>query len=237
MNKLKQPIFYLQWILIFFSTVAFGFASIEGFRMVFNFSSYGFQEYLKLFNPYSLLFAATFVVITAQLAIERLGLMSDANYTSFKAGNRTVWIQVTKEFLSELKQEDPYMCKELTKQLLGIHDYLFEKQYKISSQVDTEEFFNKFFKKRVRFFEDMNTKFMNIGWYKDEKHSYSWDSFRYMIIVMVNSDECYSKFISDLRELYQQEILTFNKQTINALTFEVGYKNYIDRKLKGNELK
>ncbi|WMJ75365.1 hypothetical protein RCC89_19700 [Cytophagaceae bacterium ABcell3] len=159
MNKLKQPIFYLQWILIIFSTVAFAFASLEGFKMSFEFSNNAFKEYLELFNPYSLLFAATFIVITAQLAIERLGLMSDANYTSFKAGNRTIWIQTTKEFLGDLKDENPFMCKELTKQLLTIHDYLFEKQYKISSKVDTQEFFNKFFKNRVQFFEEMNTKF------------------------------------------------------------------------------
>jgi hypothetical protein len=237
MNKIKQPIFYLQWILIIFSFVAFILATIEGFTLSFDLSSKGFQEYLKLFTPYSILFAATFIVLTTHLAIERLGLMSDANNNAFKASNRTIWIQTTKEFLSELKEENPLMLKEFSKQLLGIHDYLFEKQYKISSRVETEHFFEKFFKNRVQFFEEMNTKYMNIACYRDDRQSYSWDGFRYLIIVMVNADECYPKFIIDLRELYQQEILTFNSSFIDAQTFELVYKEYIQRKLKGTDLK
>ena len=237
MNKIKQPIFYLQWTLIIFSLVAFFLAAIEGFTMSFNFSSAGFQEYLKLFKPYSILFAATFIVLTTHLAIERLGLMSDANSNAFKASNRTIWIQTVKEFLSELKEENPLMMKELSKQLLVIHDYLFEKQYKILTRSDTEQFFEKFFKNRVQFFEEMNIKYMNIACYRDDKQSYSWDGFRYLIIVMVNADECYPKFSLDLKELYQKEILAFNSSFINAHTFELVYKEYAQRKLKGTDIK
>ena len=237
MTQIKQPIFYLQWILIIFSVVAFSLATIKGFQMQFDFSSNGFQEYLKLFTPYSILFAATFIVLTTHLAIERLGLMSDANNNAFKASNRTIWIQTTKEFLTELKEENPLMLKELSKQLLNIHDYLFEKKYKISSINETAQFFDKFFKNRIQFYEDMNTKYINIGFYRDEKQSYSWDGFRYLIVVMVNAEECYPKFIQDLRELYQQEILAFNSSFINAQTFELVHKEYIQRKLKGTNLK
>ncbi|REG78408.1 hypothetical protein [Algoriphagus antarcticus] len=237
MNKIKQPIFYLQWTLIVFSIVAFILATIEGFKMSLDLSSNGFQEYLKMFTPYSILFAATFVVLTTHLAIERLGLMNDANNNAFKASNRTIWIQTTKEFLSELKEENPLMLKELSKQLLVIHDYLFEKQYKILSENDTKELFDKFFKNRVQFYEEMNTKYMNIALYRDNRQSYSWDGFRYLIMVMVNADECYPKFILDLRELYQQEVLTFNSSCIDPQAFEFAHKEYIQRKLKGTNLK
>jgi hypothetical protein len=122
MKYLSQPIFLLQWILILFSVVAFILATIDGLKMSFDFSSKGFQSYLKLFNPYSILFAATFFVITAHLAIERLGLMSEANINSYKASNRTQWIQVVREFFNEIKSDDPFLCKELSRQLLPIHD-------------------------------------------------------------------------------------------------------------------
>lgn len=237
MNKLKQPIFYLQWTLIAFSTLAFILASVEGFKMSFDPSSKGFQEYLKLFTPYSILFAATFVVLTTHLAIERLGLMSDANNNSFKASNRTIWIQTVKEFLSELKEENPFMLKEFSKQLLLIHDYLFEKQYKFQTINDTKDFFEKFFKNRVQFYEEMNTKYMNIACYRDNSQSYSWDGYRYLIIVMVNADECYPKFIIDLRELYLKEVQEFSKSNIDPQAFELVYKEYIQRKLKGTDLK
>ena len=212
-------------------------ATIEGFRMSFDISSTGFQEYLKLFTPYSILFTATFIVLTTHLAIERLGLMSDANNNAFKASNRTIWIQTTKEFLSELKEENPLMLKELSKQLLVIHDYLFEKQYKIISANDTKEFFDKFFKNRVSYFEEMNTKYMNIACYRDNRQSYSWDGFRYLIIVMVNADECYSKFIPDLTELYQKEVLEFSNSLIDSHAFELAHKEYFQRKLKRTDFK
>lgn len=237
MNNIKQPIFYLQWTLIAFSIVAFLLATIEGFKMSFDLTSNGFQEYLKLFTPYSILFAATFIVLTTHLAIERLGLMSDANNNSFKASNRTIWIQTVKEFLTELKEENPLMLKEFSKQLLVIHDYLFEKKYKLLTINDTKEFFDKFFKNRVQFYEEMNIKHMNIACYRDNQQSYSWDGHRYLIIVMVNSDECYPKFILDLRELYQKEVLEFSNSNIDPQAFELVYKEYIQRKLRGTDLK
>lgn len=231
--RIKQPIFYLQWILIFFSIIAFLLATIEGFSRTINISSIGFQEYLKLFTPYSILFAATFIVLTTHLAIERLGLMSDANSNAFKASNRTIWIQTAKEFLSELKEENPMMLKEISKQLLNIHDYLFERQYKILSDKDTKDFFDKFFKNRVQFFEEMNVKYMNIACYRDDLQSYSWDAFRYLIIVMVNADECYSNFVVDLRELYQEQVLDFSCSYIDIQAFELAATAYHHRKLIG----
>ena len=231
MRQLKQPIFYLQWILIIFSLIAFGLASIEGFSMQFNFSSKGFQNYLILFVPYSILFAATFIVIASHLAIERLGIMTDANLTAYKAGNRTIWIQTVKEFLTETKITDPYMCKEISKQLLLIHDYLFDKKYKLTNQQETKDFFDKFFANKVQFFEEMNTKFMDIACYRDSRHSYSWDGFRYVVITMLNIDECYAKCISDLNELYIVKIQNPTR-IVDIAMFELAVKERLKR-MKG----
>ena len=229
MKQLKEPIFYLQWIMIIFSIIAFGLSVIDGFKMTFDFSSKGFQTYLSLFEPYSILFAASFIVITAHLAIERLGIMSDANNTAFKAGNRTVWIQTVKEFLGELKTNDPFMNKEITKQLLPIHDYLFDKKYRFSNATEAKDFFDKFFLKKVQFFEEMNSIQIATACYQNEQHSYSWEGFRSIIIAMVNIDECYPKFILHLDELYIKEIQNLNR-IVDVVMFELTVKE----RLKNN---
>jgi hypothetical protein len=90
--------------------------------MNFDPSTQGFQYYLKLYEPYAVLFAATFVVTTANLAIERLGLMGEANSNSFKASNRTLWTQTVREFFSEVKDQDPYLTKEISRNMMNIHD-------------------------------------------------------------------------------------------------------------------
>ena len=237
MTKIKQPIYYLQWMLIVFSIIAFLLTTIEGFKMSFDISSIGFQEYLKLFTPYSILFSATFIVLTTHLAIERIGLMIDANNNSYKASNRTIWIQTVKEFLTELKEENPHMLKDFSKQLFDLHDYLFEKQYKLASINDTNDFFDTFFKNRVQFYEEMNTKHANIAVYHDNHQSYSWDGFRYLIIVMVNSDKCYPKFLTDLRELYQKEVIEFSNSNVDGIAYELAHQEYIKRKLKCAQLR
>ena len=43
MKQIRQPIFYLQWILICFSMTAFKFANVEVFKLQFDISSIGFQ--------------------------------------------------------------------------------------------------------------------------------------------------------------------------------------------------
>lgn len=237
MRFLRQPIFILQWILIIFSAIAFILASIEGFKMSFDLSSKSFQNYLKLFNPYSILFAATFVVITAQLAIERLGLMSEANVNSFKASNRTQWIQTVREFFNEIKEDDPYICKMLSRQLLPIHDYLFDKSYKISTADETKDFFNKFFATRVCYFEEMNTKYLNIACYQSREQSYSWINFNYIVFVMVAVDESYKDFLKDLEKLYKEKVLEYSTPHIDPAAYELSAKEYYSRRLRGMDLK
>lgn len=205
--------------------------------MPLDISSSGFQNYLKLYSPYSVLFTATFIVITANLAIERLGLMNDANLNSYKASNRAIWIQTVKEFLIELNIENPLMSKEFKKQLIIIHDYLFEKSYKISNESETADLFNTFFLNRIQFFEEMNTRFINIGYYPNESFSYCWDGFRYIIVVMVNIDECYPKFVLDMEKLYKAEVLKFSKDHIDLESYKFNLVEYSKRKRDGIDFK
>jgi len=237
MRPLRQPIFYLQWILITLSVIALLFLTIEGFKLPFKFSTKGFQNYLKLYEPYAILFAATFVVITSNLAIERLGLMSEANNNSFKASNRTLWIQTVREFFSEIKEQDPYLCKEVSRNIMNIHDYLFDKGYKLANKGETKDFFEKFFAKRVQFFEQMNTRYMNIACYGSDKQSYSWMNMRYLIFAMVNIDESYADFLKDLGDMYQQEVLKYSRPQIDKEMYELAEREHSMRKLRGTAAK
>ena len=230
MKKLKFVINVLQWILIIFSVMSFLIALIEGFTCPFDFSIKGYQAYLSLFQPYSIIFASTFVVITSNLAIERLGIMNQANINSFKANNRTQWIQVVREFFHEIKDDDPYLVKELIRNLLSIHDYLFEKNYRISNQSELKDFFNKFFASKIASFEQVNRQYLNISLYKDEKHSYSWMNFRYLLFAMINIDDSYENFLGDFEILYLEKVLDFSKDKIDENGFLLSVKEHNDRK-------
>ncbi|MCU0421661.1 MAG: hypothetical protein MUC81_02530 [Bacteroidia bacterium] len=236
MKFIKNTLRYLQWILVTFSGVALISVCVSSFTHSVDISTQGFKNYLVFFSEYYTLFASTFVVISTNLAIDRLDLMADANYTSFKAGNRIAWMQTVKEFISELKESDPLMAKQFIRSLMTTHDYLFQRQYVISSKAQTIEFFN-LFKTQVSFFEDMNTKYMNIACYQDINQSYSWEAFRYIVVVMVNLDECYPSFILDLKELYIAEISSRPGIIVNKQTYAVVYEQYLERKRKGTDIK
>lgn len=212
-------------------------ATIDGIKMSFDFSSNGFQTYLNLFAPYSILFTAAFITITAHLAIERLGFMNEANINSFMVSNRVQWVQVVREFSSEIKTFDPYMCKKLLKQLMPIHDYLFDKGYKISTLNESKEFFNKFFASQVQTFEENNIKYRNIACYQDDMQSYTWGNFSYIISIMIDLNHCYTDFTNDLQKLYQEKVLEFSKTSIDAIKYEgASIVYYINRK-QGKDIK
>ncbi len=120
------------------------------------------------------------------------------------------------------------MCKEISKQLLLIHDYLFERKYKLTNKQETKEFFDKFFVSKIQFFESMNSKYIDIGVYQNNRYSYTWDSFRYIVITMLNIDECYTKCISDLNEFYITEIQNQNR-IVDIVAFELAVNERLKR--------
>ena len=126
-NKIRSGINVLQWILIVFSGIALFFVFSNAFSLKFEFSQKGFNIFLGLFKPYSFLFGATFIVISANLALIRISIMFESNLKSYIASSRTVWMQTIKDFYDEIKSTDPYIVKEFNKDLAAIHDFLFEK--------------------------------------------------------------------------------------------------------------
>lgn len=243
--RLRNTISILKWILIIFSLIAFLLINTEALcKMSPDISPQGFKTYLSLYNPFQVLFGSLFVVITADLAIERLGLMSESNknaalasLNSFKASSRTTWIQTVKEFYSEIRSKDPRICKEITRKSIEIHDYLFAIDYKISDEETLEDFFDRFFSDGVSGFEQMNTVMLNVGFYSDKNQSYSFDSFRYIFFVMINADESYNGIAKDLEAIYKKMVQEFNSDLINADLYEAGIEQYVKNKSAGTQLK
>ena len=224
---LKGILTILQWVLLISSLIGIVLTLFEGFKMDFNFSSTGFQHYLSLYQPYSLLFGATFVVLTTNLAIERLGLLIESSRATFKIGNRTAWIETANYFIDEIKGSDPFMIKVFKRNILNIHDFLFDRNYKFSNKEGLQDFFNQFVKDHVIFFEQQNETHIGTGgFYRDEEYTYSFESFRYIFANIVKLEESYKSTMDDLRELFIAEVKKLPNRQVDRETFRRSIENY-----------
>ncbi|MEQ9309250.1 MAG: hypothetical protein RLN90_07320 [Balneolaceae bacterium] len=224
---LKGILTLLQWILLAFSLVAILIALIEGFKMDFSFTSTGFQNYLSLYQPYSLLFGATFVVLTTNLAIERLGLLTESSRATYKIGNRAAWIETANYFIEEVKDSDPYMIKVFKRNILNIHDFLFDHNYKFSNKQELQDFFNQFVKDQVIFFEQQNETHVGTGGvYRDEEYTYSFQSFKYIFANIVKLEESYQSTMDDLQQLFVTEVKKLPNRQVDKETFRMAIQNY-----------
>jgi len=206
-QKIRKKILnILQWVLIFLSLIAILFILVNACKLSFQFTEKGFQNFLSLFQPYSFLFGATFIVISSNLALERLWLMNQANLKSFKASDRTIWMQTIKDFYSEVRDNDPYVVKEFNKNLTSIYDYLYELNFKFDNKEQVKDFLDKFFVDNIDLFESMNELKIRIKCYANENHTYSHRAFEYLLHVCLEIKNCYKNFIFDLFDLYMIEV-------------------------------
>ncbi len=224
MKKLKEFSFYLVQItgaiLIIVSFISLIRITITGARMNLDLSMIGFQNFLKLFSPFYSLFSATFIAITSCLAIENLIVLKDANVMINKSNMRIIWIQMIKEFLTDIEATSSDMAKEFKMTLHLIYDYLFESNFIISSKEETVAFFNKFFAGKIIAFEMQYENSEDTIYYPDETYSYSFEPFLYIICPMLAYKDCYSNFEKDLEEIYQIEVLKYSKFRIDPIKYE-----------------
>ncbi len=224
----------LQWILIFLSLISFGFIFWESIQLKLDLSSTGMQYYLSLYHPYSLLYGSMFIVLSTNLAIERLSLYTQTNNKNFKIGNRSSWIQITSIILDDIKDfNDPYMVKIFRKNLLSIHDYLFDIEFKFEDKNQLVSFFDRFIKQDVEIFEDTNVKgkFFE-GLYRDENQNYAYHGFRYIFTSIVSITESYKNVLDDLFNLYQNEVKSIEFREVDKVRYRETSKEYHKQKLK-----
>ena len=77
---------------------------------------------------------------------------------------------------------------------------------------------------------------MNLACYRDAEQSYSWDSFRYIIMTMVNIQESDDQFLSALRRLYQAEVMKFSKEHIDATMYPTAVQQYSIRRQQNTDI-
>lgn len=227
LNFLKGILTSLQWLLLVLSGVAIILTLLKGFSLSFDISSEGFQYYLEFFEPYSLLFGATFVVLTTNVAIERLGLLIESSRATYKIGNRTAWIETANYFINEVSDNDSYMIKVFKRNILNIHDFLFEINYKFSSKDDLKKFFDQFIMNNVGFFEQLNQRHIGMGGiYRDEDYTYSYESLRYIFVNITKIEESYQSVENDLKELFITEVKNQPNRLVNRETFRHANERY-----------
>lgn len=72
-NKLLKIILTIVLVsLIILSSIGLGCSIVDAFKYDFLFSQKGFNTFLNIFTPYSYLYASTFIVISAYLALQSL---------------------------------------------------------------------------------------------------------------------------------------------------------------------
>lgn len=62
---------------------------------------------------------------------------------------------------------------------------------------------------------------MELACYENENQAFSWDVFRYLIVVMVNTDDSYPNFIIDLQQLYVAEVKKMPARVIDRQTYQL----------------
>lgn len=227
MTILKGFMNFLQWLFIVISVITIIITFTEGLSFDIDLSSTGIQFYLNTYQPFSLIYGATFIVLTTNLGINRFGLLIDSNRATLKIGNRNLWIETINYFLEDVKEKDPFMIKVFKRNILGIHDDLFDMDYKIESKSNLEDFFNKYFKDQVHFLEQMNDLHINLGGiYRDEDYIYSYDNFRYIFANMVKIKDSYAAIMKDLKEFYQTEVKSLPNRRIDKDGFRAAIASY-----------
>lgn len=234
MKYLKVVLNIFQWVLICFSVLAVIFALQIAMRYSFQINYEGFLIFINFFAPFSILFASTFVVVSAKYSIEQMVLMKESNFSFIANNERNQWISFITPHIDSLMETDFDLRIDLLKKLPAIHDWLFRRKYIISNKQELQEFFNTFFKYKAQTYEQLNTFWLNVKYYPDKDYSYSFQSFRQIFILMID-EKSYSNIEQDLWEIYMTEVRMFSKDLINQKEYAKAATEYT-RKIETENL-
>ena len=215
MKPLKFSLDFFQWTLIVLSGFAVIFSFAEATKYPVEISYVGFIGLLNFFEPFKILFAATFVVITANYSLRQMALMKESNTNFIKESRMREWISFLSPLINAFSNTDSTMCIDITRKLASIHDYLFPFKYQIKDKKHLEDFFNTFFLSKISSYEQGNLFWSNIGYYPDSQHSYSFITFQTIFRYMISEEPSYKNWNSDLFDLYLCEVRRFSEPLID----------------------
>jgi len=170
-------------------------------KFSFSFSPEGIDNYIVSFGQYKGLFTGTVATITAYFGLHRLKAATDANSDKVRQDRFSEWKTVLDIRFIEIEKYDPYMKREFIRVRYNLFRQLYDHKFSIENNEQLTQIFQSTFQELARFFEEQNNKYIGMGGvYPDSTHSYSFDSFHFLLLGSV--DIIYPSIVSDLQTLY-----------------------------------
>ena len=166
-----------------------------------DFSPIGIDTYLSAYLPYKYLFTLTIATCSAYFGLLRVKATLDSNVEKLKQDRFSEWKTIVQIRCNEIALLDPKMTREIIRVRRSIFNYLYEKDFNIQNVGELTEVFNTNIAESVGFFETTNAKYHKYGGiYRNNEHSYSFDSLRFIFFGML--ENWYDGMIDDLESLY-----------------------------------
>ena len=176
-------------------------------KYILSFSPVGINTYLSAFGQYKALFTATVATIAAYLGLLRLKVATDANNDKLKQDRFSEWKMVLDIRFIEIEKLDPYMKREFIRVRYNLFKQLYDLHFSISNKDQLTQISQTTFGDLISFFEAQNNKHIDMGGaYPDDQFSYSFDSFRFLLLGCV--DKTYPDILTDLKALYLSALPT-----------------------------
>ncbi|MEZ4959048.1 MAG: hypothetical protein R2830_04460 [Saprospiraceae bacterium] len=189
----------------------------------FSFSPDGINTYLTAFGNYKALFTATVATIAAYFGLLRLKAATDANNDKLKQDRFSEWKTVLDIRFIEIERADPFMRREFTRVRFNLFKQLYNLNFSLSNKEQLMQVFQANFQDLVNFFETQNTRHIGMGGiYPNDTYSYSFDSFRFLLLGCV--DVIYPEIVEDLQTLYLTTLPS--DRLINGKMYQSALINY-----------
>jgi hypothetical protein len=189
----------------------------------FSFSPEGINNYLSSFGQYKALFTATVATIAAYFGLHRLKAATDANSDKLKQDRFSEWKTVLDIRFIEIEKADPFMRREFTRVRYNLFRQLYDLDFAVTNNAQLSQIFQATFRDLTRFFEEQNNRYIGMGGiYPNNTHSYSFDSFRFLLLGSI--DTIYPEIVRDLQTLYLAALDP--NRIIDANMFRTAQQNY-----------
>lgn len=189
----------------------------------FSFSPDGIETYLISFDKYKTLFTATVATIAAYFGLHRLKVATDANSDKLRQDRFSEWKTVLDIRFIEIEKFDPYMKREFVRVRYNLFRQLYDLNFSIANNAQLTQIFQSTFQDLARFFEEQNNRNIGMGGiYPNNSYSYSFDSFRFLLLGSV--DIIYTDIVRDLQLLYLASIDP--SRMIDAKMYQTAQQNY-----------
>lgn len=190
---------------------------------VFSFTPTGINNYFNAFGEYKALFTSTVATIAAYFGLLRLKAATDANNDKLKQDRFSEWKTVLDIRFIEIEKYDPYMRREFTRVRYNLFQQLYKNDFSISDLKQLTQIFESNFQDIVKFLESQNNKYIGMGSvYIDNMQSYSFDSFRFLLLGCV--DNTYTEIVTDLQRMYLDSMP--KDRIINSELYQTSEFNY-----------